>query len=93
MKGLKNPIFVKNIDFMSLNTSPFLLYADENGNVFEEVGFKKGLLNGRKTTWNPYGKLISEIEYSNGQLNGLSKIYQDGKIKQETNYIKGKISK
>ncbi len=36
MKGLKKPTFVKNKFFMSLNTSPFLLYADENGNVFED---------------------------------------------------------
>jgi wyosine [tRNA(Phe)-imidazoG37] synthetase (radical SAM superfamily) len=37
MKGLKNPIFVENYEFMSLSSSPFLLYADENGNVFEDT--------------------------------------------------------
>jgi antitoxin component YwqK of YwqJK toxin-antitoxin module len=62
----------------------------ENGNVFQIVTYKNGVLFGSRKVYNENGKLKSETIYKNGKMDGPWKeYYENGKLHVTGAYEKG----
>ena len=66
------------------------IFRFKNGKIREISNFKKNVLSGKKECFDWMGFLIKEEQYRNGFLHGVSKIFEHGKLKTETNYKYGK---
>jgi hypothetical protein len=62
----------------------------ENGKINEMTSWKRGLANGTFRTFNDAGNLISEAKYRNGKLHGSRKEYENGKLKTERKFKRGR---
>ncbi len=62
----------------------------ENGNIFQIVNYKEGVLNGKRQVYFENGKLKNETTYVDGKMNGKWKeIYENGKLKESGFYENG----
>lgn len=62
----------------------------ENGNVFQVVNYKNGVLFGDRRVYFENGKLKSETAYKNGKKDGLWKSYfESGQLEETGNYERG----
>ncbi len=62
----------------------------ENGNVFQQVNYKNGILFGDRKVYFENGKLKNETAYKNGKMDGGWKEYfENGKMKENGSYEKG----
>jgi len=62
----------------------------ENGNVFQIVNYKNGVLFGTRKVYFENGKLKNETTYVNGKIDGEWKDYhENGKLKESGTYEKG----
>jgi len=62
----------------------------ENGNVFQEVNYKNGVLFGDRKVYFENGTLKNETAYKNGKMDGGWKEYfENGKMKESGSFEKG----
>ncbi|GGG13982.1 hypothetical protein GCM10011344_13280 [Dokdonia pacifica] len=69
-----------------------IVYYYESGDVQSKNAYSNGVLHGKYTSYDFYGKLYAEAMYVNDELQGTIKIYYpDGTIKSERNYDLGNL--
>ncbi len=68
------------------------LYYHENGNLSASVPYQNNLVDGIRKTYNDKKEILKEETYENGKKHKLTKIYQNGLLHIEENYILGRKS-
>jgi len=89
---------LKEIDgvyYSKENNKPYSgeIYATNNGNISWEVFCKKGLLDGRSTSYHYNGKIGTRGHYKNGKRDGEWKWYNffNGMVYEEALYNQGNL--
>lgn len=62
-----------------LKEGAYIVY-NLNGSISRETVYKKNIENGYRKTFDSQGKLLTEGEIVDGQMDGMQKIYRGGKI-------------
>lgn len=85
-KSNENPTVVYGVVKQADNSVKVTIRA--NDKLFSESYYKNGLLNGTKTIYHGNGLPFHKIDFENGKVNGLYKMYKDKNYELvfETNY-------
>ncbi len=85
----------KQMEGLSLNKDKevydgLVKWFHENGNTFQIVNYKGGILNGKRLVYFEDGKLKSETNYKDGKMDGQWKeFYENGNLKEVGTFENG----
>ena len=85
-----NAIYQRNYKDDILDGEEILFHA--GGKPRQRSFYKNGELNDKVQYFDPNGSLIKIETYKNGVKNGKEEIIENGRLKEEYNYVDGKIS-
>ncbi len=83
----KEIVAIDGLKFIKGELMPFtgtLVNHYDDGALNGYVDFKSGLQHGKSVNYDKYGKVKHESEWVNGEIHGISKMFQTGLLRMET---------